>query len=151
MAVTTVEDIIEELDYKYDELGFEDHQSYEDFVDKRLEWISSRVENLIGSASYVDTDQDVVMGELFWTCDVILARTERDTDEGFQIGDFTLFPPRIAKRRASERYFDRAMGLLNKYCSYPAGAGKIAVLENTEESELTIEDIPSVLYFREET
>ena len=148
MAVTTVEDIIEELNYEYDELGFEDHQSYEDFVEKRLEWVATRVENMISSANYVDTDQDVVMGELFWACDVIMARAERDADEGFMIGDFTLFPPRIAKRYTSERYFSRAMGLLNKYCSIPPGAGRIKVLENTEDTEITIEDMPDVLYFR---
>lgn len=143
MSLTTVDDVIEELDYTYDALGFADQAAYEVFVEKRLNWASYRIADMIG-INYDAVNEDVVWAEIFWACSIVLARDEKDLDEGFQIGDFILYPPRIEKRPASKNYWDRAQGLLAKYLSPVDGGGKIVALEPEEDTDTTVYPVDQV-------
>ena len=135
MALASVPKIKRELGYTFRQLGFDTDGEFEEFIGERLALVASKVLGIVGATNYVSTELDVLWAEVYWTCAVILAREEKDIDEGFQLGDFILYPPRLEKRKASDVYREKAEGLLAKYHTHENGGGRIVALEPEEDTD----------------
>ena len=149
MPIATVKQIKDELmPYDFASFGFTTDAVYEKFISERLNWAADEMLEAVGIGSYVATDNKVVRAEIYWTCYLILSREEKDADEGFQIGDFILYPPRVPKRLPSEKYWERVLGLISSYQTPVIGGGKIVALEDESDDD-TVSYPPSQMFLRQ--
>jgi hypothetical protein len=100
MALTTVDDVIAEIGASYIDYGFANLSTFQTWVQGLLNWMSEKVEGLVGTANYVATNMGVVQGELLWTCYYVLRR-RRSKEAALGEGGFAIGSLRIQSSASS--------------------------------------------------
>ena len=137
MALATVAAVIRELQIDKEDFGFTNQDEYETWITGYLNWFAAKVEEWVGSASYLASNLDLVDAEIFLTCSRMLSAlygsSAGDAEAGWAIGSLRINQSSIAQkglREAAKEYFDKAMGKLSGYMTITPH--RIEVLTPTE-------------------
>jgi len=149
-----VDDVLEEYGATYDLYGFADEASFETWVQKKVDWISSKVLELVGSSNYNHSPvyQDIKMAEIFWIIASMMGRRygllTGTIEGGFAIGSLRIDSGAKSSngiKLASDEYFRKAMTLLEPY--YTITTTNYLVVEDEDDTS-TVEWPADRFYLR---
>ncbi len=123
MALVTISDILEETGAEYADYGFSDQSSFETWIQKKLEWVDEKIEEMTGPY-YDDGLKDLNYAEIYWTFSEMLRRKQSTlgsaVEGGFAIASLRIDSSASATKNVkdiADDYFRKAKTLLGPYVS----------------------------------